>query len=58
MDKHERDFIAAADDLYAAFSHSPQTLGQREALNDFARASNAWLDHPGKLEAKQRETSK
>jgi len=55
MGVYERRFIAAADDLYAAFCESATNNFQREALAEFASASNGWENHPAKCEARLRE---
>jgi len=46
VDKNLLAYVSAADDLYAAFCEYATTPGQIEALRDFAKASNAWDDHP------------
>jgi hypothetical protein len=48
MDKKYLAYVDAADDLYAAFCSFATTDGQREALREFAKASNEWADHPRK----------
>lgn len=47
-DKLYLAYVDAADDLYAAFVGFGNTPGQREALRNFAGASNGWPDHPRK----------
>lgn len=68
-----RRFVDAADELYSAatghialggsgniplkdFTRAYERLGA--ALIEFASASNAWDDHPGKIEARDREQAR
>jgi poly-gamma-glutamate capsule biosynthesis protein CapA/YwtB (metallophosphatase superfamily) len=54
MKLSEFEFIHAADELYSAFCRSAVGSRQTKALQEFARASNAWEDHPGKVAERER----
>ena len=54
MTAQELEFIYAADELYGAFCRSAIGSRQKAALEEFARAFNAWGDHPGKITESER----